>query len=352
MTCFFEKSWFKEENKLTTQIIFSSRVYQTDECLVIDSIQFSNQGRYICNASNDLGHETFALNLIVTLPLTVTIMPSKIYSQVNKSVLIKCIVRGYPISKVDWYKDGHLLTKDTFQTIQSETERISEIQIESLNQEDAGMYQCFGQNRLESAQFAIHLYIDNIKPVFIKTFTDHYANPASSVSFNCIATGSPLPQIYWSFENSPISKESRFYSSDYITSNGHVISYLNISKVKIMDRGEFKCSIVNSIGQSSHKAKLYVYGPPTLKSSHNMNLILVAGKRVKIQCPVVGYPIVVTKWEHNDMLLPNNHRQDIEQANEFESGHILAIDDVQKPEDEGRCIFWSNNFLIIIGHFF
>lgn len=104
--------------------------------------------------------------------------------------------------------------------------------------------------------------------------------------------------------------------------------------MKIVDGEDYKCFTIN--GSVSHTAKLYLYGPPTLRSGGDDNLIVTAGKSIKIQCQVIGYPINTIKWEHNGLLLANNHRQKIEKNNLFELGHVLVIDNVQKPQDEGK----------------
>lgn len=57
------------------------------------------------------------------------------------------------------------------------------------------------------------------------------------LSLKCSATGLPLPQIVWTLDGSPISEHSRLRIGDYVTTDGMVNSYVNISSIRTEDGG-------------------------------------------------------------------------------------------------------------------
>jgi hypothetical protein len=46
----------------------------------------------------------------------------------------------------------------------------------------------------------------------------------------------------------------------YANVYGDVISHVNITSVRVEDGGEYACSFVNRAGETSHAAKLNLYG--------------------------------------------------------------------------------------------
>ena len=47
---------------------------------------------------------------------------------------------------------------------------------------------------------------------------------------------------------------------DFTDLSGDVISYVNISSVKLEDGGEYRCIVTNDVGEVEHVARLNVYG--------------------------------------------------------------------------------------------
>lgn len=101
----------------------------------------------------------------------------------------------------------------------------------------------------------------------------------------------------------------------YVTMFGDVISHVNISAVKSEDGGDYECTATSRAGDSSHSARLNIYGKLLLfvifvtKFYSNLyfcyfhfilgmpyvrpmpRISAVAGKSFFLKCPVAGYPI-------------------------------------------------------------
>lgn len=84
----------------------------------------------------------------------------------------------------------------------------------------------------------------------------------------------------------------------YVTLSGDVVSHVNISNVKSEDGGEYECVAKSRAGQSSHSARLNIYGMPFVRPMPAISA--VAGKTLQIKCPVAGWPIDKVIWEKSE----------------------------------------------------
>lgn len=68
--------------------------------------------------------------------------------------------------------------------------------------------------------------------------------------------------------------------------------------MKTEDGGEYECTARSRAGQSSHSARLNIYGMPYIRAMSPISA--VAGKMLQIKCPVAGYPIDKIIWEKSE----------------------------------------------------
>ncbi len=115
-----------------------------------------------------------------------------------------------------------------------------------------------------------------------------------------------------------ISNSERYQVGQYVTVNGDVVSYLNITSVHSKDGGLYKCSGLKSlkiscnqpnnaflkfyhptasskVGAVEHSAKLNIYGLPYVRPMEKKSI--VSGENLIVTCPVAGYPIESIVWE-------------------------------------------------------
>lgn len=80
-------------------------------------------------------------------------------------------------------------------------------------------------------------------PRFTHLFQETILDPGSKFSIKCEAVGSPLPQITWTLDGLPIiESHSRIRIGDYVTNQGVVNSFINLTSVRIEDGGLYSCS--------------------------------------------------------------------------------------------------------------
>lgn len=77
-----------------------------------------------------------------------------------------------------------------------------------------------------------HIYLtQDDAPTFLETFVEQTLEPGPPVSLKCAASGNPLPQITWSLDGYPVPDNTRFRTGDYVTPEGLLVSYVNITSV-------------------------------------------------------------------------------------------------------------------------
>lgn len=106
-------------------------------------------------------------------------------------------------------------------------------------------------------------------PKIISAFSEKVVSPAEPVSLMCNVKGTPLPTITWTLDDDPILKGGSHRISQMITSEGNVVSYLNISSSQVRDGGVYRCTANNSAGVVLYQARINVRGACQISSSKN-----------------------------------------------------------------------------------
>ncbi|RWS18294.1 Down syndrome cell adhesion molecule-like protein Dscam2, partial [Leptotrombidium deliense] len=117
--------------------------------------------------------------------------------------------------------------------------------------------------------------------------------------------------------------------------NGDVVSFVNISNIRLEDGGLYNCEAINDAGNVSHSETIAVIGAPFIKVMKNITVL--AGHTMLIRCPVSGYPISKISWSRGGRQLPINERTKV-----FENGSLIIID-ANRELDEGNYICTAIN---------
>ncbi|KAJ8316349.1 hypothetical protein KUTeg_006363 [Tegillarca granosa] len=226
--------------------------------LLVLSARVSDSGYYICNISNKLA------SLVARID-----PPSQVVDS-GQSASFNCSVSGHPIKSIKWFKNGQQIQKsDPHYYIQSETL----LQIDEINRQDQGMYQCIISNDGDNSQATSQLLIGAAHPTFIDKFVDQYVQTGQRTSLRCSATGTPTPNITWTLDDGPIPDDPNIRVGSTVSILGDVVSYVNISSIKIVLGGEYKCLVVNEVGYIEHKGRVNVYDGYTLPQNHLQKVI-------------------------------------------------------------------------------
>ncbi|GFR31017.1 down syndrome cell adhesion molecule-like protein Dscam2 [Trichonephila clavata] len=177
-------------------------------------------------------------------------------------------------------------------------------------------------------------YLLDVPPYLLSAFPDTTVHSGEKVSLKCVSAGNFAPRVVWTLYEQELStaQNSRIRIGDYVSHQGHVTSFLNITDARVEDSGVYRCDISNDVGAVWHAARLNVYGPPFIRPFPNISAI--SGQELVLNCPVGGYPIKSITWQKGGIILPLDHRHKISNTG------YLTIQDVQKAADEGEytCI--------------
>ncbi|KAM7300659.1 hypothetical protein ISCGN_016267 [Ixodes scapularis] len=221
--------------------------------------------------------------------------PSGLTVRSGEDVTVNCTYHGGPVHSVHWLKDQRPLLTD---------HRVRQLgrlvlHVSSFRRGDTGMYQCFVANDADSAQGHALLKIEEVPPALGDVFTDQVHLPGQSVSLRCLATGSPLPQLSWLLDGLPLPESRDIQQGDFVQPDGSlVVSFVNVSNLRVQDGGEYACLASNDVGSVRHEARVDVMGPPFIRPLRN--LTVVAGSPLNLTCPVAGYPIDTVHVERGE----------------------------------------------------
>jgi hypothetical protein len=128
-------------------------------------------------------------------------------------------------------------------------------------------------------------------PIIRQAFSEEILHPGNPVFIKCIAGGNPTPEISWELDGKKIANSERFQAGQYVTVNGDVVSFLNITSAQTKDGGLYKCIAASKVGVVEHAAKLKIHGLPYVRPMEKKSI--VSGETLIVTCPVAGHPSMI-----------------------------------------------------------
>uniref|UniRef100_A0A8C5DD94 Cell adhesion molecule DSCAM n=1 Tax=Gouania willdenowi TaxID=441366 RepID=A0A8C5DD94_GOUWI len=311
--------WLKDNSPLEPD----SRFRQTISGLLIESVQPSDSGIYVCEVWNSYGNVKVMGRLYVRQPLKAVVSPRKVKGSVGSKVSLSCSVSGSDEYEISWYRNGEIIYPGNnvrFTGLNREN-----LIMEGMSKSDGGAYQCFARKGKMSAQDFVQVILEDGTPKILSSFSEKVVNPNEPVFLACNIKGTPPPRCTWSLDDDPVIKDSHHHLGHYETHEGHVVSQLNVTHTQVQDGGLYRCTCSNSAGVVYHQARINVRGRASIRPMKNITA--VAGRDAFIHCRVIGYPYYSIKWYKNSALLPFNHRQ-----RAFENNGTLKLTNVQQVD--------------------
>ncbi|OQR70151.1 Down syndrome cell adhesion molecule protein Dscam2-like, partial [Tropilaelaps mercedesae] len=247
--------------------------------------------------------------------LRAEILPRRLTVRSGDDVTVNCTYRGGPVREVRWLKDNKPLQNDHRVRLLGRLV----LHISSFRRADTGMYQCFVNNEQDSAQGHAYLRIEEVNlagcdsscfrcslhfetsaslqellrsfaeihPTIREKFIGGKFKPRSEISLKCQATGSPLPQLSWLLDASPLPETRDINQGDFVQPDGAlVVSFVNITSMKVEYGGDYTCMATNDVGTAVHTQRINVEGDPYIRPMKDITV--VAGKELNIKCPAAG----------------------------------------------------------------
>ncbi|KGL81013.1 Immunoglobulin superfamily member 10, partial [Tinamus guttatus] len=191
--------------------------------------------------------------------------------------------------------------------------------IEAVTEKDAGDYLCVARNHIGDDLILMKVII-TMKPAKIdqKQYFKKLVPYGKDFKVDCKASGLPAPEISWSLPDGttinsvmPAGSGGRRARSDMISFSRdryllHANGSLSVSRVKLVDAGEYMCVARNPGGDDTKLYKVDVVSkPPTINGLHAnktiMKVTAVRHAKKQIDCRAEGTPTPQIMW-----VMPDN----------------------------------------------
>ncbi|XP_031425401.1 neogenin 1a isoform X8 [Clupea harengus] len=173
-------------------------------------------------------------------------VPSAMSRVLGESVLLPCVVTGYPAPYVRWMFNDQLIeeSEGRFEIVGG-----GSLYVLNLTEEDAGTFSCLADNRNDSIEAQVELTIQ-VPPQFLKKPVSTYAHESMDIIFDCEVTGSPAPTVRW------VKNGDTVIPSDYFkVIKEHNLQVLGLVK---SDEGFYQCMAENDAGNVQASAQLII----------------------------------------------------------------------------------------------
>ncbi|XP_015275106.1 PREDICTED: immunoglobulin superfamily member 10 [Gekko japonicus] len=278
--------------------------------LVIEAVTGKDAGDYLCVARNKMGDD------LILMKVSVTMKPAKIDQKqyfkklvpYGKEFKVDCKASGSPEPEISWSLPDGTVINNVMQADDSghRSRRYTLFDNGTLYFNEVGIaeegdYTCYAQNTLGKDEMKVHITVVAAAPR-IKQNSKTYAKvkAGDTAVFDCEAIGEPKPKIFWLLPSSDMISAS---SNRYFL---HVNGSLSVSKVRLLDAGEYVCVARNSGGDDTKLYKLDVVSKPPLINGLYTNKTVIKTTAIKhskkqIDCRAEGTPLPQVMW-----IMPDN----------------------------------------------
>ncbi|XP_030626728.1 hemicentin-1 [Chanos chanos] len=286
-------TWLKNGRAIENSESLEMHILSGGSKLRIARSQLSDSGAYTCVASNIEGKAQKSYHLTINVPPNIagSELPSEVSVLLNDSVQLVCTAQGTPPPTINWLKDGKALSRADLKNIRISPDG-STLTVTRADTSDSGKYTCVATNTAgeEDRIFNLNVYVPPVIQGIGEGAVELTAVLDSSVNIECVATGSPPPQLNWLRNGLPLPVSSHLR----LLSAGQV---LRIARAQVSDGGSYTCVASNRAGVDNRHFNLQVYVPPSLDGAGGSeDVTVVKGNMMSLVCISDGTPTPTMSW--------------------------------------------------------
>ncbi|CAB3389097.1 Hypothetical predicted protein, partial [Cloeon dipterum] len=278
-------------------------------------------GRFSCRAINEAGRAEVEATLSVKEPVPTVSPPT--FTKTLESARVKegsshqleCIVHGYPLPTVQWYKNGVCVDSSPDYTIGFNNGH-AVLVLDEVSLEDEATFLCQAYNRLGNCRSEANLIVEpkvrSKAPIFLMPLLASTALVGEKYEIHCEIEASPEPIFSWSKDGLPIdqSKEVKV-----VRDGDKFKCFLSVPQVIPQDSGVYVISAKNVAGEAVSSCNISVKeilkhapAPPMeLESQVTKPVIKMQlkdadaeeGDQFKLDTIISGDPEPEVIWYHN-----------------------------------------------------
>ncbi|XP_033751335.1 hemicentin-1-like isoform X19 [Pecten maximus] len=331
-------SWTRTDNinSASSNIVIDGSKYSggtvNNPSLIINSAGGSDQGYYVCRASNSIGTGTSGQTyLTVTGALPSVTIPSNAYSVITGgSIQIPCMVAASPsASSVTWTKSSGTNTAISIITInnskyQGGNPSLPSLTITNANNNDQAYYRCSASNSVGSAESILtFLTVSGNVPVVSIGQAQYNTLLGTSVTIDCTVSATPqATTVAWERVIGGVTTTLTIDGTKFVGSSVGNPS-LTITDATTNDMGYYICTAINSVGVGrSSQGYLTVDGLVPAVVISRPSYSFVVGETAVIDCDYSASPDATSVY-WNKIVDTQTTRIDTFNTNKY-SGSTLA----------------------------
>ncbi|KAH6928692.1 hypothetical protein HPB50_018635 [Hyalomma asiaticum] len=214
--------------------------------VLIDDVTAEDAGKYTCKAHNGIGSVSHSLYLHVreVAPAIQQIVASSKVNAGEKATAACLLKRGSEPMTFQWLRnnvDASLLPN--VRVLRFEDYLL--LVIDPASAESSGNYTCAATNAFGSDAQTAHIEV-SVPPAWKKVPGDTEVREGGNRSFQCIAFGSPKPNVTWSKKEESRDGWMRLRADSRFSFEG---STMTIVDLQLSDTGTYSCVASNGVGQ-------------------------------------------------------------------------------------------------------
>uniref|UniRef100_A0A8C6FY12 Myopalladin n=1 Tax=Moschus moschiferus TaxID=68415 RepID=A0A8C6FY12_MOSMO len=269
-------------------------------------------------------------------------------------VTFTCKIVGIPVPKVYWFKDGKQISKrNEHFKMKREGDGTCSLHIDSTTSDDDGNYTIMAANPQGRISCSGHLMVQGLpirsrltaagqshrgrsrvqekdkeplqerffRPHFLQAPGDMVAHEGRLCRLDCKVSGLPPPELTWLLNGQPVLPDA--CHKMLVRETG--VHSLLIDPLTQRDAGTYTCVATNKTGQNSF----------------SLELTVVEGHPVRLECRVIGMPPPVFYWKKDNETIPFT-RERISMHQDT-TGYVCLLIQPAKKSDAGWYTLSAKN---------
>ncbi|XP_077986502.1 neuronal cell adhesion molecule-like [Glandiceps talaboti] len=243
-------AWEKTQGEEIPQDRHSSRSF--GQTLEITDVEYSDEGKYRCTATNSGGTDTKEVTVKVEAKPYWEEQPEDYTIPPESDITIECKPGGIPTPTVTWLQNGEEITE----TADRRTIMGNKISFTNAQVSDTSVYQCVASNKHGEIMQSMFLNVQAVPAKIVVPPPEQTQTVVDGTAkITCETFGSPTPVVTWKFKGQAVSGDR--YE---IWKNGTLV----ITGITVGDAGTYSCDVQNSFGQEEAEGKLIVLRKTTI----------------------------------------------------------------------------------------
>jgi len=258
--------------------------------LELESVGRNQEGSYVCTAENSYGSIEKGVQLEVIRGVrreNENLVPD-VVKNIKETISLPCDFKvDHRVEKETqfiWLKNSENVAYDNikYQLLQNKSLVIMNVELS-----DEAQYTCKVITPLQEVQTHIQLIVNGESPEIINTFNKITIHEGEELRINCVARGSPRPDLEWLLKERPVLSS---YLADVTMANSDFIEKrVKIKSASKVHEGIYQCVATNNVGsvvKNSHVVVIKRTKVSIASAEGPPEITIRAGQKLKLPCRV------------------------------------------------------------------